>query len=99
MRQIVKVRQGAEAVDPQAQLLELGPVEPGVRLHPAGRGEPQDDEDEHQQPDAQGPFSRCGSFSVQFGVGQDIILEAHCESVSLTTPHSLCWKSVEANNR
>lgn len=77
VRQIVEIGQRAEAVHPEAQLLELGPVEPGVRLHPAGRGEAKDDENEHQDPDAERPLAGGRALPIQFRVGQDVILQTH----------------------
>ncbi len=77
MRQVVEIRQRAEAVDPEPEPLKLGPVEAGVRLHPAGRGEAQDHKDEHEEAHTQRPFPGCGPFPVQLCIREDVVFQAH----------------------
>ena len=49
MAEVVVVRQRPEAMDPEAELLHLGAVEPGVPLQPVGRREGQGCEDHHDK--------------------------------------------------
>ncbi len=77
MRQVVEIRQRAETVDPEPEPLKLGPVEAGVRLHPAGRGEAQDHKDEHEEAHTQRPFPGCCSFPVQLCIREDVVFQAH----------------------
>ena len=51
--EVIRVGEGIETVNPKAELVKLGPVEPGVDLEPVGGHEAGGDEDNHDEAEAE----------------------------------------------
>ena len=75
--EVVLVGEGVEAVDPEAELVELRAVEPGVRLQPVGGDEAGGHEHDHDEPEAERHVARQGALPVGVGVGQQVVPHTH----------------------
>ena len=73
--EVIGVGEGIEAVDPESELVELGPVEPGVDLQPVGGHEAGGDEDNHDEAEAEGNIPGQGPLPVGVSVGKEVIID------------------------
>ena len=60
-------------MNPEAELVELGPVEPGVDLQPVWGHEAGCDEDNHDEAEAESNVPSQGPLPVGVGVGEQVI--------------------------
>ena len=60
-------------MNPETELVELGPVEPGVDLQPVGGHKAGCDEDNHDEAEAESNVPSEGPLPVGVGVGEQVI--------------------------
>ena len=76
-------------MDPEAEFLKLGSIEPRVNLQPVRSDEARGDEDNHDKAQTQGDISSQGSLPVGIGVGKEVVCHSHDDSLTLTVCLSL----------